>query len=62
MTEIMINTAMDILIYSLSNLLRIYLLRKYIQIFVGDEEYSGYPLPGREREAQSGSAPVPDRE
>ena len=38
MTEIMINTAMDILIYSLSNLLRIYLLRKYIQIFVGDEE------------------------
>ncbi len=51
MTEIMINTAMDILIYSLSNLLRIYLLRKYIQIFVGDEEYSGYPLPGRGREA-----------
>ena len=26
-----------IVIYSLSNLFRIYLLRKYIQIFLGDE-------------------------
>ena len=51
MTEPVINTAMDIFLYSLSNLFRIYLLRKYIRIFVGDEESAGRPLPGREREA-----------
>lgn len=51
MTEPVINAAMDIFLYSLSNLFRIYLLRKYIRIFVGDEESAGRPLPGREREA-----------
>lgn len=51
MTEPVIKTAMDIFLYSLSNLFRIYLLRKYILAFVGDEESCGHPLPGRGREA-----------
>lgn len=50
MAELTANTFMGIFIYSLANLFRIYLLRKYIQIFVGDEASSGRPLPGRGKE------------
>lgn len=49
-TEIDVRVAVEVLIYAMANLFRIYLLPRYIHIFVGDESPSMRLRPGRAKE------------